>query len=99
MKLHKLDRRHKGYPDWKYFAFSTVHIPVRDRVKLFCDWREWCWQTWGASKELDSFSEHDLFDGTNSSNPHWCWLNDHQGRRRIYLRNDQDASAFSLQWT
>lgn len=99
MKLIRLDRRHKGYPDWAYFAHNPIYTPVRERIQLFCAWREWCWQTWGASKELGAFTHYDLFDGEHCSNPHWCWLSDDHGRRRIYLRTDQDASAFSLQWT
>lgn len=97
-KLTKLDRRHTGYLLWQYYVERVYTVPYREAKRLFFDWREWCWEQWGPSKELNNFEYNDLFDGMHSSNPHWCWLNDSNHRCRIYLRTEQEASMFTLKW-
>jgi hypothetical protein len=100
--LVKLDRRHTGYSHWKYFVelkYSLSYTPLHEQNRDFYEWREWCWEQWGASKELHDFDDRfDLFDGTYSSNAKWCWLN-RDGTRRIYLKNTEEASAFTLRWS
>lgn len=97
-KLIKLDKRYAGYPTWKYYVERPYTFPVDHAKHLFYEWREWCWREWGPSKELQEYDNRDLFDGLRSSNPHWCWLVDRHRIPRIYLRTDEDASAFSLRW-
>lgn len=100
IKLTKLDRRNNGFNIWKYYVevkFKSVEEWKNRRI-IFYQWREWCWQEWGASKELTGFNQDDLFDGNLSSNPNWCWLNKDE-TYRIYLRDDIRASAFMLRWT
>lgn len=99
MKLTKLDGRHAGVLHWKYYveiAFSYGDVQAR-KVK-FNEIREWCWITWGSSKELTDYDHYDLFDGLHCSNAYWCWMNDEHGRRRIYLRTDREAEIFTLRW-
>lgn len=98
IKLVKLDKRHTGYSDWLWYVERPNIFPIKESKKLFYEWRHWCWDQWGPSKELNEFEVDDLFDGLNSSNNHWCWLNDQHNRSRIYLRTDQDASMFSFRW-
>ena len=84
MKLTKLDGRHAGSSNWKYYCelpFSLGGVP--DRKIKFNEMREWCWNTWGASKELTDYDHTDLFDGVHCSNNHWCWMNERHGHRRI----------------
>lgn len=97
-KLIKLDRRHAGNALWMYYVERPYTVPYQDAMKLFYDWREWCWNQWGPSKELYNFPHDDLFDGRHCSNPHWCWLTDNNKRPRIYLRTDEEASMFTLKW-
>lgn len=97
MKLKKLDRRNTGYLHWKYYAECESSESRAKIMVLFYDWRAWCWEQWGASKELHGYSYYDLFDGIHSSNPHWCWLSDGY-KPRIYLRGDSEASMFTLKW-
>lgn len=99
MKLTKLDGRHTGWKDWKYYIeISYSYGDVNNRKVKFNQMREWCWETWGPSKELTEYDHTDLFDGIHCSNSSWCWLNDEHGRRRIYLRTDQEAEVFTLRW-
>ena len=92
-----LDNRFNGFPYWKYAVSvpRSLSIYQAERVDLFVRWREWCWNTWGPSKELDFF-----YYTTNSGschNTHWCWNSD-DDKRRIYLVDDSDLTAFTLVW-
>lgn len=100
LKVQRLDRRHSGYGVWGYHVTGSMGIStLRDCRNQFYSWREWCWTTWGPSKELDRFEADDLFDGMHSSNPHWCWVNDNIHGFRIYLKGDEEAALFTLKWT
>lgn len=98
IKLRKVDRRHVGYPRWKYFVEQPVSDQWRDGKTQYYLWRTWCWEVWGPSKELQAYDSHDTYDGVNCSNGMWCWLSDQHRLPRIYLRGDSEASAFTLQW-
>lgn len=101
MEITKLDGRHAGSQQWKYYAEieSRALASIEVRRRMFHDWRVWCWDTWGPSKELTDYDHQDLYDDVRCSNAHWCWLNDEFDRRRIYLRTDADAEIFSLRWS
>lgn len=106
IRLVKLDKRYAGYPTWAYFVEKpytvtynySAPVNVNNPKELFLQWRTWCWETWGPSKELQEYDYHDLFDGLNCSNAHWCWLHDVHRPPRLYFKTDADASAFALQW-
>jgi hypothetical protein len=97
MKLTRLDRRHTGWGEWKYSAERQYGVPLSQFKMIFWGWREWCWGTWGPSKELFDYTVSDLFDGVLSSNNHWCW-NIQDQKYRIYLRGDTEAELFLLKW-
>lgn len=97
-RVIKLDRRHTGYTQWQFFIERTYSMRPLEASKMFYLWREWCWEQWGASKELNNYNDDDLFNKDYSSNPHWCWLNDGTRSPRIYLRTDTEASMFTLRW-
>jgi hypothetical protein len=101
MKLTETDRRHTGSLEWKYFVSMPYNMgkTSAESKTLFLEWRVWCWNTWGPSKELNAYGHNDLYDDICCSNSHWCWLSDDNGRRRIYLRSDHDAELFSLRWS
>lgn len=99
IKLRKLDRRHTGYDHFQYmidFSGGTVST-----IDDFYQLREWCWETWGSSKELTNW----LFIKTSTAgtgkrycqNEHWCWQNDTYATR-IYLRTEAECSHFILRW-
>lgn len=90
-----LDMRFTGYPHWKYYVSVSRIVSADERVDMFVLWREWCWTTWGASKELD-FYYYTLGDGP-CHNAHWCWSSEYE-RRRIYLATDVDLMEFTLRW-
>jgi hypothetical protein len=83
IKVGKLDKRHKGHTRFKYYA-SFRSTNLLDFVKV----RNWCWQTWGPSAELDI---------QGLSNQKWAWThNDYN--TRIYLISDTEYQWFVLKW-
>ena len=94
--VKKLDMRFTGYPHWKYYVSASRSNTPDDRVDLFVQWREWCWNMWGASKELDFF--YYVLGGGPCNNSHWCW-NSNDDNRRIYLASDVELLEFTLRWS
>lgn len=90
----KVDKRNTGYPEWKYI----INYPGYVRQQMFYKWREWCWQTWGPSKEIDAWKKDMNDPNAVSQNSNWCFQHD-QYSIRIYLRSDKDLSMFLLRWT
>lgn len=101
----KLDKRNTGFGHWTYYINrpsrnSLISYPsLYESQQIFFAWREWCWQTWGPSKELVDWLE-DTRQTTEavSHNKHWCFQND-QYSTRIYLRTDKELSMFLLRWS
>ena len=85
MKLIKLDRRMKGYGDFKYVA----KFRRRSEYQKFKEVRKWCWEQWGISSELELWDEDD--------NPAWCWgIEDYE--LRVYIAGDKEAAWYGLKW-
>jgi hypothetical protein len=98
LKLIKLDRRHVGYGTWKYYIDRPKESTLLESKRTFFNWRVWCWEQWGPSKEMSEYDANDLFDNEYSSNPRWCWVNDDHGRCRIYFKDDTEVTFFILSW-
>jgi hypothetical protein len=93
--LTKLDKRHTGNKNWRYMVTWDRRTKYPEGRKEFYDWRTWCWETWGPSKEIDGYL--DMFDGVHCENAHWCWEST-EYRVRIFLRTDIEAELFLLRW-
>lgn len=94
MKLKKLDRRMNGYGDFKY----GVDLWTVDS-KEFMEVRQWCWETFGPSCELDIWEYLDR--PGDSRNPSWAWdrgTYNKNFRCIVYLATDVEASHFTLKW-
>jgi len=87
MKTGKLDRRHNGYGDFKYY----VRFFATKETQKFCDVRNWCWEQWGPSSELDSRCS------LETPNPAWAWVKDNYNTK-IYLASDKEFQWFILKW-
>ena len=83
MKTGKLDKRHNGNSRFKYFASFGY-----GELLKFVEVRNWCWQTWGPSAELDISG---LVDQK------WAWVHDDYNTR-IYLASDTEYQWFILKW-
>lgn len=89
MKLIKLDRRMNGYGDFKYMCkkMTGIHYELDDFFAI----RNWCWETWGPSYELNFYKKN------ITKNPAWCW-HVFEYEARIYLAGDEEANWFMLKW-
>jgi len=96
-KKHQLDRRHNGYHHWKYFIAIRYEKDMYQLRQDFFTVRDWCWTTWGTSKEINEWMMDNKQLDAVSQNPHWCWQNDRY-HMRIYLRTDKELSQFALVW-
>ena len=85
MRLRTIDRRMNGYGQFKYF----VELRKEYDRSAFIAIRNWCWEQWGPSCELEFYEEE--------VNPHWAW-NVTEFRTRIYIASDKEASWFMLKW-
>lgn len=100
----KLDRRNTGFGYWEYYinrpkrAFNS-NLSLYECQQTFFSWREWCWQTWGPSKELDDWLE-DIRQNKDavSHNEYWCFQN-RDYSTRIYLKSNKELSLFLLKWS
>jgi hypothetical protein len=88
MKIKKLTRQYSGSNEFTHM----VSYILKDTGK-FVEHRQWCWETWGPSCELD----YRWRVGT-LANPRWCWMSDTVGRIRIYFASEGEASHFALRW-
>ena len=85
MNLKKLDRRMSGYGKFTHYM-EYSHKEANEFIRC----RNWCWEQWGPSCELDFWYKH-------TPNEKWCWLVD-QWRTRVYLRTEAEAQWFALKW-
>ncbi len=98
IKVKKTDKRHTGYLAFKYY----VEIKTKEWgeynlvMEKFFEIRQWCWETWGPSREVDQYTN---IEGawTADQNLSWSWIND-QHRARIYLGTKDEAAFFTLKW-
>lgn len=86
MRLKKLDRRMNGYGDFKY----STKFRRLSQGDLFFEVRNWCWETWGPSCELEFWDVN--------KNPAWAWAMT-EFEIKIYLTGDKEASWFTLKWS
>lgn len=87
MKVKKIDRRMSGHPDFT----RCVEFNHRE-FATFVEIRNWCWEQWGPSTELD------IWYKIANKNPAWCWISD-QWRTRIYFAGDKEAQWYHLRWS
>jgi hypothetical protein len=96
MKFKKLDRRMNGYGDFTYgidFTSRELAGPAFDEV------RQWCWESFGPSTELDIWEVRDRPEDTR--NDKWAWDRGQYNkswRCIIYLATEKEANWFKLRW-
>jgi hypothetical protein len=111
VEIKKVDIRYIGYPYFKHcVSIHPTYDPFKSRKadNLFFEIREWCWQTWGASKEVDEWVAdkqyvtyqiviNQTIGPLYSQNDNWSWKKD-KSTHRIYLAKDEDLTMFKLRW-
>lgn len=105
LKIKKLDKRNNGYGMFEYYVNprhpptmnATMNVGRRD--DMYHEVRQWCWETWGPSKELGEWANVYAMNRTDSpcQNEFWCWQNDSYARR-IFLRTEKELILMKLRW-
>lgn len=87
----KMNGRHRGYPQWKYYAeFRWKNHPI------FSLSRAWCWETWGPSTEISIMPLLPSTENIISNACYtWDWNDQH---KRIYFKSDLELNLFTLKW-
>lgn len=86
MKIKKLDRRMNGFGKFEY----KVEYSRYNEHRKFVDARNWCWDQWGPSCELEFWN--------SNINPAWCWIVDNR-QIKILLASTKETQWFSLKWS
>ncbi len=74
-----------GFGNFKYVA----KFRKRGDREMFISIRNWCWEQWGPSCELEFWKE--------DVNPAWAWAVS-EFETKIYIDSDKEAGWFSLKW-
>jgi len=93
LKIHKLDRRHKGCLRFSHYITYSYGYLLNDKL-LFYKLREWCWNNFGPGLERDAFIE--LVDSMDEK-PVWAW-HVYDDTKRIYFVSEKEFSWFMLKW-
>jgi hypothetical protein len=88
-KVKRLTRQYNGHAHFAYVVQPNTRDQIASRQQLV-EWREWCWQTWGAGREL-------LWSITATPHAAWAWDTEHSNRR-IYLKSDAELVLFELKF-
>lgn len=74
-------------------------VTSQDLVKEFVQCRNWCWEHFGPSCEVDLYDDavHSFVFGPEQPAPDWAWVEKNYGRR-IYFKDETVAGMFSLMW-
>lgn len=115
IELIKMDGRHTGRTYFTHYANFVRHTRRRtpmiagrppstyitqvDVIKEFVQCRNWCWEHFGPSCEIDSYDAavHTFAFGPEKSDPDWAWIDKNYGRR-LYFKDETIAGMFSLMW-
>ena len=84
MKTITLDKRYNGFEFFKYAV--NFH---RSEKNQFIAIRNWCWQTWGPSCEIENFSL--------AKDPVWAWESS-QWNTRLYFQSEKELNWYNLKW-
>jgi hypothetical protein len=102
---------HKGDLDWRFSAYPHFKHYVEEKERWvragvdplpdvnFFNLREWCWETFGPSKEFRYWQAHknpNVIPTKRSNNAQWCWDTEF-GKQRIYF-TDEALVLFNLKW-
>lgn len=88
-KVKRLTRQYNGHTRFKYVVQPATFDLLTTRQQLV-EWREWCWTTWGPSREL-------LWSIAGTPDAVWSWDTEHSNRR-IYLKTDAELVLFELKF-
>ena len=119
-QTEKINRRYNGHDWFKWRvligksavkdnvstgrAGNMIITNPRMRFVEFAEARNFCWQTYGPSTELETYGAVKNMSGGRLHNPHWAWRfvlhpNRVSEEGYIYLAGDEELEFFTLKFT
>lgn len=104
MKIKKVDKRNTAYSYFEFYDESFHEHWFTSNHRYFQKFfmiRDWCWKTWGSSKEIHNWIDDNVTNYNrylHSQNEHWSWGNENY-KPRIYLRTEKELSLYLLTWS
>jgi hypothetical protein len=102
LTIKKTDKRHTGGGQWKWLVIVERRPAVPygspamiQKTQDLNEIRDWCWQTYGASCELEFWLR--VPEDGQKRNEKWCWHTNYDNFK-IYLRTDKEVNWFKLKW-
>lgn len=86
MRINELDGRFKGHQYFDYYASLNKYT----ELELFQEAREWCWNSFGPSSEVEIIMEL-------KQQPKWCW-DFNLYHCRILFRDEATMNWFRLKY-
>jgi len=94
LTLTKLDYRHNGKSMFDYRV--QILGDRQQRFRNYSNIRQWCWETFGPSNELDIAISLRPTDGQPTA---WAFQFGKEFQDNyIYLRSDKELALFKLKW-
>lgn len=94
MRIKKLTRQYTGHGSFSH----VIDYTIQDIIQ-YDQHRQWCWETWGPSCELE-FSLRFRRINPEGWNAKWAWLADTSFPKiRIYFGSEQEVAMFILRWS
>lgn len=93
-RVTRLDKRYNGHTKFKYSITPTA-VPLLEQRQEFQELREWLWENYGPSMELEwSMSLARI----SQTEPRWAWDTEHHNRR-LYIRGDEELTFLELKFS
>lgn len=92
-RVTRLDRRYNGHTKFKY-SISLTAVPYLEQQRVFQELREWFWENYGPSMELEWALAQ---ANANETEPIWAWDTEHHNKR-LYVRGDKELTFFQLKF-
>jgi len=93
-RFTKLDKRYNGHQKFKY-SISPTAVPYLEQQQDFQELREWMWENYGPSMELEWAMAQARANQTEAI---WAWDTEHKNKR-LYLRGDAELTFLKLKFT
>ena len=105
-RITATDKRHKAHSHFKWVVENPGVHRLRsanvEAIAKFSDIRQWCYDSWGASVEIDmwkfQFNHPAQFF---MQNKHWCYdvNTTNVPQMKLYFRTDAELAFYKLKWS
>ena len=108
MKKFTVEKLNKRYNGSKWFQYRLKIEPLGNHYEIYPERasnflliRNWCWETWGPSSELEMYG---VASDKSLRSDHWAWRYINYGSRAgalesfIYIAGEKELSLLTLKF-